>query len=229
MSMRCLNLQSLLECGAQSKLRGLVTCFEKEKEASNQAGNFWVRAIRQTKLRKGWRCFCNYIYKFSPFRAVFKWPIESDWLKNLAPVFQPMRCESKPTAPCTHDFSRALSKLQVIASNSDWFIALFALVVIGWNDFFGLGVLTVIWKQLYQNNLFSVNPLFLNQLRSSFPMLLQARVVPNFCERQTSEQNTQEHKRFKGHARRAPKIRLPPRRVSFESRTSSYFFSVACL
>ena len=29
------------------------------------------------------------------------------------------------------DFSRALSKLQVIVGNSDWFIALFAPVVIG--------------------------------------------------------------------------------------------------
>ena len=55
----------------------------------------------------------------------------SDWLKRLPPVFQPMRGKPKPIAPCTRDFSRALSELQVIARNCDWFIALFAPVVIG--------------------------------------------------------------------------------------------------
>ena len=37
----------------------------------------------------------------------------------------------KPIAPCTRDFSRALSKFQIIARNCDWFIALFVPVVIG--------------------------------------------------------------------------------------------------
>ena len=36
--------------------------------------------------------------------------------------------ETKPIAPCTSDFSRALSKLQVIPRNCDWFIALFFLL-----------------------------------------------------------------------------------------------------
>ena len=36
----------------------------------------------------------------------------SDWLKRLAPVFQPMRSKTKPIAPCTRDFSRASSELQ---------------------------------------------------------------------------------------------------------------------
>ena len=53
----------------------------------------------------------------------------SDRLKNryLAPVFQPMT-EAKPKsiASCEPYFSRASGKLQVIARNSDWFIALFA-------------------------------------------------------------------------------------------------------
>ena len=50
----------------------------------------------------------------------------SDWLKNLAPVCQPM--ERKTTTNCgLHArFSRALSKLHGIATNLDWFIALFA-------------------------------------------------------------------------------------------------------
>ena len=47
-------------------------------------------------------------------------------------------------APCTSYFSRALSKLQVIAWNSDWFIALFAPVVIGRGYYLGIGFSTVI-------------------------------------------------------------------------------------
>ena len=38
-----------------------------------------------------------------------------------------------------HGFSRALSKLQVIAGNSDWLIALFAPVVIGRSNYFVIG------------------------------------------------------------------------------------------
>ena len=66
----------------------------------------------------------------------------SDWLKNLEPVFHPMRSETK-TAVCTRDFSRALSKLQVMTRNSDWFIALFAPVVIGRNYYLGISFSTV--------------------------------------------------------------------------------------
>ena len=61
----------------------------------------------------------------------------SDWLKRLAPVFQPI-------TPCTRDFSRASSELQVIARNCDWFIALPAPVVIGRSNCFGFGFSTVI-------------------------------------------------------------------------------------
>ena len=64
----------------------------------------------------------------------------SDWLKRVAPVFQPMRSETKNN----RDFSRASSELQVIASNYDWFIALFVPVVIGRSNCFGFGFSTVI-------------------------------------------------------------------------------------
>ena len=47
--------------------------------------------------------------------------------------------EAKPLAPCTCDFSRASSEFQVIARNSDWFMALFVPVVIGQSDYFGFG------------------------------------------------------------------------------------------
>ena len=75
----------------------------------------------------------------------------SDWLENLAPLFQPMRSKTKPIAPCTNEFSRALSKLQVTAGNSDWFTALFASVVTGRGDSFEIGFSATNWKPLYQN------------------------------------------------------------------------------
>ena len=46
-------------------------------------------------------------------------------------------------------FSRIVNKLQVIARNFDWFIALFALVVIGRRIKFGIGFSTVILKLRY--------------------------------------------------------------------------------
>ena len=70
----------------------------------------------------------------------------SDWLKRLAPVFQPMRVKTKTNhiTPCTRDFSRASSELQVNARNCDWFIALPVPVVIGRSNCFGFGFSTVI-------------------------------------------------------------------------------------
>ena len=50
------------------------------------------------------------------------------------------------------DFSRPLSKLQVIARNSDWFIAMFAPVVIGRSNYFdshfktSLLVGSIVWQ-----------------------------------------------------------------------------------
>ena len=61
----------------------------------------------------------------------------SDWIKNLAPVFQPMRSETNRTTYAL--FSRALNKIQVIGRNSDWFIARFAPVVISRRNYFGIG------------------------------------------------------------------------------------------
>ena len=58
------------------------------------------------------------------------------------------RKPAKPITPFTRDFSRALSMLHVIARNSDWFIALSSLVVIGRSYFFGNSFSIVIWKPL---------------------------------------------------------------------------------
>lgn len=64
----------------------------------------------------------------------------SDWLKNLGRVFQPIKSRPKSIVPCMHDFSCALSKLEVIAWNSDLFVTPIALVVIGQNNYFGIGL-----------------------------------------------------------------------------------------
>ena len=69
----------------------------------------------------------------------------SDWSK----FFNQWEAKPKSIAPCTRDFSCALSKLLLIARNSDWFIALFAPVVIGRSNYYGFGLSTVIWKPLY--------------------------------------------------------------------------------
>ena len=68
----------------------------------------------------------------------------SDWLKRVAPVFQPIEAKPRPIALCTRDFSRASGELQAIARNCDWFIALLFLVVIGRSNCFGFGFSTVI-------------------------------------------------------------------------------------
>ena len=69
-----------------------------------------------------------------------------DWLKNVAPFFNQLgEAKPKPIAPCTCDFSRALSKLQVITRNCDWFIALFASeLMISRSNYCAIGFSTVV-------------------------------------------------------------------------------------
>ena len=68
----------------------------------------------------------------------------SDWLKNLALVFHPIRSKPPKTNRTLYArlFSRALSKLQAITS--DWFIVLFVPVAIGRSYYYGIGFLTFI-------------------------------------------------------------------------------------
>ena len=83
--------------------------------------------------------------KFYDVRAVFKWPSKVITrlrllllvigLKDSRQFF--IQWESKLIAPCTRDFSRALSELEIIARNCDWLIVLFAPVVIGRKNCFG--------------------------------------------------------------------------------------------
>ena len=68
----------------------------------------------------------------------------SDWLKSLAPVYQPTRGKPKPIATCTRDFSRVLSNLHGIGTNLDWFVGLFARALIGRSNYVGIGFTTLI-------------------------------------------------------------------------------------
>ena len=54
-------------------------------------------------------------------------------LRISHPFLNHAEAKTKPITSCTRDFSRALKKLQVIGRNSDWFVAVFAPVVIGRN------------------------------------------------------------------------------------------------
>ena len=92
-------------------------------------------------------------------RVVFKWLSKvNTWLRLLRFViglkisrqfFNQWGTKAKPTAPCTCDFSRAWSKMQVTARNSDWFMVrcLLLLRLVGVN-YFGIGSSKVIWKPL---------------------------------------------------------------------------------
>ena len=69
----------------------------------------------------------------------------SDWLKRLAPVFQPIRIKTKNQSHNVRViFSRASSELQLIAGNFDWFMELFVPLVIGRSNCLGFGFSTVI-------------------------------------------------------------------------------------
>ena len=96
-------------------------------------------------------------------RAIFKWLSKViTWLrllrlviglKDSRQIFNQWESKQKPIAPCTRDFSRASSELHVFARNCDWFIALFASVVIGRSNCFGFGFSTVVWKPLESSNI----------------------------------------------------------------------------
>ena len=68
----------------------------------------------------------------------------NDWFKSLAPVFQLIRSKTKTNWTLCTPFFPGFSKLQVTARYSDWFIVLFAPVVIGRSNYFGFGFSTVI-------------------------------------------------------------------------------------
>ena len=62
-----------------------------------------------------------------------------NWLKNLAPLSQPIKVKPKPIVTYSHAFSRAWHGRHVFASSSDWLIGLFTTVVIDQSNYFGFG------------------------------------------------------------------------------------------
>ena len=68
----------------------------------------------------------------------------SDWLKNLAPIFQPMRTSKTKT---NHTLcARFFPRFEQVTGNSrhfDWFIAPFAPIVIGRSNYSANGFSTV--------------------------------------------------------------------------------------
>ena len=97
-------------------------------------------------------------------------------LKDSRQFFNQWEAKPKPIAPCTRDFYRASSELQVFARNCDWFIALFAPVVIGRSNCFGFGFSTDIWKLLYCDG---DNLTFLNWFDTKFSCLT---FLPTWCQ-----------------------------------------------
>ena len=108
------------------------------------------------------------------FRAVFRWlskVITRLPLLRLVIAFKisheffnRWEAKPKPIAPCTRDFSRALSKLDVIARSSDWLIAQFAPVVVGRNNY-----LVLVFRQSLENSfrvMFSAGACFSKVLRT---------------------------------------------------------------
>ena len=69
-------------------------------------------------------------------------------LKFSRQLFQPMRSRTK-TNRTMRDFSCVSSCFKIIARNSDWFIPLFASVVIGRINYFGIGFSIAIWEPLH--------------------------------------------------------------------------------
>ena len=74
-------------------------------------------------------------------------PSLSDWFKDLAPFFQPIRSETKTNRSRVQIFPRC--RLRVIASSFDWFTGLSPSFLIGQSNYFGFGFTTLDWNLLY--------------------------------------------------------------------------------
>ena len=67
----------------------------------------------------------------------------NDWFKVLAPLFQPIRSETKTNRGLRVHISRALCRLRVITSSFDWFTGLSLSFLIGESNYFGFGFMTL--------------------------------------------------------------------------------------
>ena len=66
-----------------------------------------------------------------------------DWLKNLAPVSQPIRSKTKTNRDLPARIFPRLVLVHVFALTSDWFIGLLTTDVIGQSNYFGFGITTL--------------------------------------------------------------------------------------
>ena len=73
-----------------------------------------------------------------------------DWLKRCEPFFSTNEKQNQNQSRHAR-VSRTLRELQVISRNCDWFIALFAPVMIGRRNCFGFGFSTDLKTALYQH------------------------------------------------------------------------------
>ena len=72
-----------------------------------------------------------------------------EWLKSLAPGFEPMRSKTKTNCSLCHATCPAFW-VSYKSISRNWFIALLAPVVIVQSNYFVIGFSTVIWKPLHQ-------------------------------------------------------------------------------
>ena len=68
--------------------------------------------------------------------------------QNMCHLLNQSAGKPKPNMPCSHAFTRVWRRLHIFALISDWFIALFASVVIGQSNYFGFGLTTLKLKPL---------------------------------------------------------------------------------
>ena len=105
-----------------------LTCTGLRELDVKKYTNFKVERYRRLAVK-----FWSRFFSFFLFRAVFQIPVESNY--GLVIGFSTNENQN-PSHLARLCFSRALSKLQAIATNSDWSIALFARVAIGRSKFF---------------------------------------------------------------------------------------------
>ena len=68
---------------------------------------------------------CDWQFPFEHQKGIgFASAKPHDWVKNLVPLFHPVRKKSKPILTHWHSFSGTLHQLHVITSSFDWFTVL---------------------------------------------------------------------------------------------------------
>ena len=108
-------------------------CLNADVFSPGLASSLWMNsngpAERALKVWAVFKWLSKVIARVRLLRLLIGWKISRHF-------FNQWDAKSKRITHCTCDFSLALRKLHVIAKNSDWFMGLFAPVVIGRNNYF---------------------------------------------------------------------------------------------